>query len=127
MTPPSAGDVAAGAAMGAGSLVVSLMGAEAGVIAAAAASCVLGVPASAPSRGRWRAVAVYLASVVVTCHASGWLGAWLVNWAGPWASPHAVKAQAACAICTGLLLHLAIARAQGIVDKLLQRVGVPTP
>ena len=115
--------IVVGIAAGAGAITVQLLGVEPGTIFAAVAACFLGAPFAKPA-GHWaRAAGVFLASVVVTCHAAAGIavasGLWM-----PALVAHERRVQAAAAIAVGVLLHVIVSYVPALVASVLRRVGV---
>ena len=117
--------VVVGLAVGAGSLVVQMLGVSPGVIAAAVAACIIGAPFAKPAGGRLRAVAMFGASIVVTCHAAAWLALFAMH-TFPWLAAHEARAQAGAAVIFGVALHIIVSHVPAVLANLLTRFKVVT-
>ena len=125
MTTGAHDSVVMGLTVAAGSLVVDMLGVPASVIAAAVAACIIGAPAAKPAGGRVRAMGLFFASVIVTCHAAAWLALAAMHWL-PWLAAHETRTQAGAAVVVGVALHVLLSHLPGIVANLLTRFKVTT-
>lgn len=115
--------VVVGLATGVGAWTMQMLGVEPGTVFAAVAACFLGYPAAKPA-GHWlRAMGVFGASVVVTCHAAAAVavasGVWM-----PALVMHERRVQAVAALVVGVALHVLLSHVPAIVSGLLKRFGV---
>jgi len=117
--------VVTGLTVAAGSIVVQMLGVPASVIAAAVAACIIGAPAAKPAGSRLRAMALFFASVIVTCHTASWLALAVMHWL-PWLAAHETRTQAGAAVVVGVALHVLLSHLPAIVANLLTRLKVPT-
>jgi hypothetical protein len=118
--------VAAGLAVGAGSMVAQMLGVSPGVLFAAVAACFLGAP-FAPATGVLRAVGTFLSAVVMTCHSAAGVSV-LASFYVKGLEAHETKIQGLAAVVIGLCLHILLSHMPAIVGKALARfklIGEP--
>jgi hypothetical protein len=115
--------VVMGLAVAAGSLVVQMLGVPASVIAAAVSACIIGAPFAKPSGGRLRAAALFMASVIATCHASAWV-ALLAMHSLPWLAAHETRAQAGAAVVVGIALHIIVSHVPAVIERFFSKFKV---
>lgn len=121
MATPVGDSLVIGAALGAGSWVLRMIGVEPDTVFVAVAACFLGAPFARPV-GPVRAVAVFCASVVVTCNAAS-AAAVSVGLLWPVAAAHERTVQAVAAIVVGVLLHIAVSHAPELMRAGARRLA----
>jgi hypothetical protein len=122
--------LAAGVAVGVGSIATELLGVTPQLAFVAVVACMMGAVFAKPVgssglRHSIRVIAVFLFSVVLTCHL-GAAAMVVIAHFYPWSVPSSHKLQAGLTICIGVLLHSLMtqvpALADGIVDRVVKRL-----
>lgn len=119
--------IVVGLAVGAASWVVGILGVEPSTVFVACAACFLGTPFAVPSRGWPHAVAVFVSSVIVTCHAAASIAV-AAGMLWPSLAPLERRAQAAAAMVVGMGLHIVVSNLPAIIRAVgiwtAKRLGV---